>query len=189
MKSKIGIFILFFIYSISCRNEQKSLVDSKIKKAMADSIAKVQAVQPTNAVRPDTVIKSSFDNPEAMARNKYSHFDQILMKDLCYKVWKYDAGIDGMVAISPEQMQGKWLQFFEDGRYEQGIYNKITSHGKFTVDNLGFIEFSPADTKEKKTEYQSKFNNDMLIMVGTPKFQDNKIQMRLSRVMEKPKKQ
>lgn len=165
------------------------MADSKIKKSIADSIAKVRAVQPVNAVRPDTAIKSAFDDPAAVANNKYSHFDQILLKDLSYRFWKYDAGIDGSVSISPAQVQGKWLKFFDDGRFEQGIYNKLTAKGKFTVDNLGFIEFSPAEAKEKKSEYQAKFNNDMLILVGTTKFQNNTIQYRLSRILERPKSQ
>jgi hypothetical protein len=197
MKNKIDIFILLLVLSVvACKNAPKSGVNGDVKKEAAGTgdpdnlgVAKTVTIPAVNnAVKPDTVVKSAFDNPVAVANNKYSHFDQILMRDLCKGLWKFDGGIVGGVPMDDKAMAGWWLQFYEDGRYQKGDYNQIKTRGKFTVDNLGFLEFTPSDNSEPKSEFQSKFNNDMLIMVGTQKYRDNKKQMKLSRIMTKPKK-
>lgn len=197
MKNKIDTFILLFILSVfSCKEAPKSVIKDDTKKDAANAtspdnlgVAKTVSIPAVNnAVHADTVVKSSFDNPVAVANNKYSHFDQILMRDLCKDLWKFDGGIVGAVPMDDKAMAGWWLQFFEDGRYQKGDYNKVSTKGRFTVDNLGFLEFTPSDNSEPKSEYQAKFNNDMLIMVGTPKYHDNKKQMKLSRTPTKPKK-
>lgn len=183
--NKFGYFILFLAFAFGfCKSESKSPEDMFSKRDTAG----VNAVVPesANAVKPAVPVTSSFDDPEAMARNKFSQFDTILIKDLSNKFWKFDGGIEGSKNITPEEMAGFWIQFYPNGKYEKGTYSKITSKGNYTVDNLGFIELRPNDGGEKKSEWQSKFNNDMLILVGTPKYNDNHIQMRLSRIMAKP---
>ncbi len=185
--NKFGTFILFLAISIlGCKNSSSESKDLFSRQDTLGLNSKIK-VAPTNAVRPDTPIKSSFDNPVAMANNKYSHYDTILIRDLSNKYWKFDGGIDGAKNITEKEMEGFWLKFNDNGKYEKGTFNKTTSKGNYTVDNQGFIEMTPNDGSEKRSEWQSKFNNDMLILVGTPKYNDNQIQMRLSRIPEKPK--
>lgn len=185
--SKFGHFILFVLVVVSaCKQASKGPEDMFSKRDTAG--INMTSTESANAVKPAEPVKSSFEDPSAMARNKYSHFDTILIKDLCNKFWQFDGGIEGSKNISPQEMAGFWLQFYPNGKYEKGSYSKITSKGNYTVDNLGFIELNPTDASEKKSEWQSKFNNDMLILVGTPKYNDNHIQMRLSRIMSKPVK-
>ncbi len=186
--NKFGIFILLIVWLVAaCKNQSAETNDLFSRKDTA-GVNNIK-IPPLNAVRSDTPIQSSFDNPAAVANNKYSHFDTILIRDLSNKFWKFDGGIDGSKNITEKDLEGFWLQFFANGKFEKGTYNKITSKGNYTVDNQGFIEMTPSDGKEKRSEWQSKFNNDMLILVGTPKYNDNQIQMRLSRISEKPKKQ
>lgn len=182
--SKFGIFILFTVLAAAaCRNNDTAKEDVFSQKDTAGINAMPAAA---NAVRSDTPVQSSFQKPDGMARNKYSRFDTILIKDLSTQLWKFDGGIEGPKNITPEDMKGFWMQFHLNGKYEKGTYNKITSKGNYTVDNLGFIEMVPDDPKEKKSEWQSKFNSDMLILIGTEKYRDNHIQMRLSRIGQKP---
>lgn len=185
--NKIGYFILYVGIAFgACKSESKQPEDMFSKK---DTSGINQVIpESANATKPVVPVKSDFDNPDAMARNKYSHFDTILIKDLSNKFWKFDGGIEGSKNIGSEEMAGFWLQFYPNSKYEKGTYSKVTSRGNYTVDNLGFIELMPTDNSEKKSEWQSKFNNDMLILVGTPKYNDNHIQMRLSRIMSKPQK-
>jgi len=185
--NKFGYFILFLPFAFAlCKSESRQPEDMFSKKDTSGLNKTIS--ESSNAIKPSVPVASSFSNPDAMARNKYSHFDTILIKDLCNKFWKFDGGIEGSKNISAEEMAGFWLQFFPNGKYEKGSYNKITAKGNYTVDNLGFIELMPTDASEKKSEWQSKFNNDMLILVGTPKYSDNHIQMRLSRINAKPQK-
>ncbi|MDZ4710168.1 MAG: hypothetical protein SH818_17340 [Saprospiraceae bacterium] len=183
--NKFGYFILILTFAFAfCKSDSKTSEDMFSKKDTSG----VNAVIPesANATKPIVPVPSSFNNPDAMARNKYSRFDTILIKDLSNKFWKFDGGIEGSKNITPEEMAGFWIQFYDNGKYEKGTYSKVTSRGNYTVDNLGFIELMPREASEKKSEWQSKFNNDMLILVGTPKYNDNHIQMRLSRIMSKP---
>lgn len=182
--SKFGIFILFTLFAAAaCRNNDAAKEDVFSQKDTAGINEMPAAV---NAVRSDTPLQSSFTKPDALARNKYSHFDTILIKDLCTQLWKFDGGIEGPKSITPEDMAGFWMKFYPNGKYEKGTYLKINSKGNYTMDNLGFLEMVPDDSKEKKSEWQCKFNSDMLILIGTPKYRDNHIQMRLSRIGQKP---
>lgn len=184
--SKFGIFILFAgLAAAACKNNADPTGDVFSQK---DTAGINEMPVSANAVRSDTPLVSSFTKPDAMARNKYSRFDTILIKDLCTQMWKFDGGIEGPKNITAEEMQGFWMQFFPNGKYEKGMFHKITSKGNFTIDNLGFLEMTPDDSKEKKSEWQSKFNSDMLILIGTEKYRDNHIQMRLSRIGKKPVK-
>ena len=185
---KFGIFILFFFLTITGCKDAASKQGDIFSKQDTGIRNKVVQPAPSNAVRPDTPIKSSFDDPAAIANNKYSHFDQILIKDLCNKFWGFDMGIDGSKNLTQADMPGFWLQFFPDGKYQKGSYDKITSKGNYTVDQQGFAELLPDNAKEKKSEWQLKFNNDVLILIGTPKYRDNQVQMKLSRISTKPKK-
>lgn len=186
--NKFGIFILLFFFTdLACKEAANEKGDLFSNRDTTKSF-KTIPVAPTNAVMPDTPIKSSFDDPAALAQNKYSHFDQILMKDLCNKLWGFDMGIDGSKNLSQEDMPGFWIQFFPDGKYQKGTYDKITSKGNYTVDNQGMTELMPNNPTEKRSEWQLKFNNDVLILIGTPKYKDSQVQMKLSRISVKPKK-
>ncbi|MBK6476892.1 MAG: hypothetical protein IPL56_07285 [Saprospiraceae bacterium] len=186
--NKFGIFILFFFFTLLACKEAASEKGDLFSKRDSTGINKAIKPAPTNAVMPDTPIKSSFDDPVAVANNKYSHFDQILIKDLCNKFWGFDMGIDGSKSLSQVDMPGFWLQFFPDGKYQKGSYEKVTAKGNYTVDFQGMTELIPDDPKEKRSEWQLKFNNDVLILIGTPKYKDNQVQMKLSRISVKPKK-
>ena len=81
MKNKIDIFILLFILSVfSCKNVSKTDNTGVSKKAITQKAdpnnlgvdKTVNMPIATNAIKPDTVIKSSFDNPVAIANNKYN---------------------------------------------------------------------------------------------------------------------
>ncbi len=185
--NKFGYFILYFTFAF-CKSESNSKSPEDMFSKRDTSGVNAAVPESANAIKPAVPLTSSFNDPEAMAKNKFSHFDTILIKDLSNKFWKFDGGIEGSKNITQEEMAGFWLQFYPSGKYEKGMYSKITSKGNYTVDNMGFIELMPHDGGEKKSQWQSKFNNDMLILVGTPKYNDNHIQMRLSRIMAKPQK-
>jgi hypothetical protein len=184
--NRIVLFAIVVLAVLMIGCQSNSGQADMFSKKDSTGINKAAAVMPTNAVMPDTPVRSSLDDPAAMSNNKYNHFDTILMRDLTNQLWGFDGGIDGSKNISAADMAGFWLQFFPNGKYEKGTYKKITSKGKFTVDNQGFIEMIPSDSEEKKSEWQSKFNNDMLLLIGTPKYRDNTIQMRLGRIPSKP---
>lgn len=187
IRNKFGIFILFLSNAIiSCKDQSSSSGDLFAKKDTSGINKTIKAA--TNAVIADTPVHSAFDDPAALSQNKYNRFDTILIRDLS-RVWKFDGGIDGSKNVLAKDMEGFWLQFYQDGRFEKGTYGKVTDKGTYKMDNQGTLEMIPSDASKKKSEWNAKFNNDMLILVGTPTYQDNTIQMRLSGVGERPKKQ
>ena len=174
---------LFVIILISCKNSESSTRPTSSGKDLP-AIKKVA----DNGVFPDTPITVSITNPAAESNNKYSHYDVILIKDLCNKFWKIDGGINGNNSLTQEEMDGTWYEFTENGHFTKYKYSKIISTGTYTMDHQGIMEMTSAKASDKKSEYQVKFNNDMMIFIGTPKYSDSHFQMRLSRTFTKPKK-
>lgn len=174
----------FLLVIVACKNNQSKPLTATPTK---DTAVKKFTIA-TNGVMPDTPVTSAFDDPIAVANNKYSHFDQILKKDLCNKLWQFDGGMNGSNNITTEDLKGQWMEFKENNTYTKGLYSKITETGGYTVDNLGMMELTPKGKSTQKHEYQLKFNNDVLIFIGTPKYSDSHMQLRLSRIFAKPKK-
>lgn len=174
---------------MDCKNSEPESKDifSKKDTANVNTNFKITAMGSGIAKDPDPAIQG-FEEAAAGGNNKYNHFDTILVRDLSRKLWKFDGGIDGAKNIAEKDMDGFWLEFTKNGKYTKGSYSNITSKGNYTVDNQGFIEMTPSNSSEKKSQWQSKFNSNMLILVGTPKYGDNQVQMRLSQVDEKPQK-
>ncbi len=176
------LFSLAFFFLICCKNSESFTGQAASEKDLAST--KKVAV---NGVFPDTPITVAITNPAEASNNKYSHYDVILKKDLCNKFWKIDGGINGNNNLTQEEMDGIWYEFTENGKYAKNRYNKIISSGTYTMDHQGVMEMTPSKASEKKLEYQVKFNNDLMIFIGTPKYEDSHLQMRLSRIFTKPK--
>ncbi len=181
-----GIFLvisLFVSIIFSCKNSESG---GKQASAIKDSLASKKVA--VNGVFPDTPITVAINNPAVASNNKYSHYDVILKKDLCNKFWKIDGGINGNSNLKPDETDGIWYEFTENGKYTKSKYSTVLSSGTYTMDHQGMMEMLPSKSTEKKMEYQVKFNNDLMIFIGTPKYNDSYLQMRLSRIFTKPKK-
>ena len=181
-----GIFLvisLFVSIIFSCKNSESG---GKQASAIKDSLASKKVA--VNGVFPDTPITVAINNPAVASNNKYSHYDVILKKDLCNKFWKIDGGINGNSNLKPDETDGIWYEFTENGKYTKSKYSTVLSSGTYTMDHQGMMEMLASKSSEKKMEYQVKFNNDLMIFIGTPKYNDSYLQMRLSRIFTKPKK-
>jgi hypothetical protein len=91
--------------------------------------------------------------------------------------------------LTSNPVDGQWLDFKDNGSFDQGTWDKLDYSGSWTYsDETQLLEFLPNSDKGEASEWRVLNNENNLVLVGTAKYMNNNVQMRLVRNMEKPVK-
>ncbi|MFZ1751261.1 MAG: hypothetical protein WAU01_13750 [Saprospiraceae bacterium] len=108
-------------------------------------------------------------------------FYTILEKD----IWVCDAVVRGNGMNS--NMGGRWIDFKEDLTYDYGINEKTIGTGGYFFDFDKLLLLMVDDNKAiKPQEFDVKLADDMMVVVGTPVYEDNNMQSKFTRITNKP---
>lgn len=74
--------------------------------------------------------------------------------------------------------EGHWIDFHSNGKFDYGIWGETSYSGTWFYDNQSaLLELTPSGD-QKRSEWRVMHRDRTLILQGTPKFQDNALQMR-----------
>jgi hypothetical protein len=78
---------------------------------------------------------------------------------------------------------GQWIDFKADHTYAYGENTNIKGNGRYHYSlDKGLVLMVDNDSSKKAQEYEAKFADDVMILVGTATYGDNSFQMKLERI-------
>lgn len=170
MRPIFSLLALCLLILFSCKNESQNTADST----------------PDSSLTP-TAAQTPVKGPEIKQGQAMSTY---MNNFLTQQMWHYDLAV---VVRNPEkgaEYKGKWIKFNPDHSIETGFYDGPTKKGSFTVDE-GQNLLTIIEEGEQPVYYEWKFktssnSDDIMIFVGTPRFQLNNTQIRMLRRTDKP---
>jgi hypothetical protein len=106
---------------------------------------------------------------------------------LTNQMFHYRAGVTIGQEPGENSFKGQWLDLEPDGTFEKGKLGKTDYTGVWTYDHeKSLLTLYPDPKTEKNTQWNIKYNDDIVILIGTPKYGDNATQIQLVRQAEKP---
>lgn len=82
--------------------------------------------------------------------------------------------------------RGRWFQFNSDGTFSSGRYKGISARGRWTYDPQTALIFIDSEKNDQDGEWKIQMGNSgtVMILVGTERFGQNSIQMKLENYIE-----
>lgn len=98
------------------------------------------------------------------------------------KTWEYEFVFSGKMSAAGAY-KDVWIDFKRDHTYAYGKGKEVLGKGKYNYHfDRGEILMVDDQTDKKPQEWSAKFNEDVMIMVGTSTYNDNHTQQKLIRV-------
>ena len=117
--------------------------------------------------------------PEAAASNSEGGHDYTF---LTHQMLHYKTSVTSGKDPKEQPYKGQWIDLDPDGTFKAGKLKDQTHSGKWTYNHdAGLLLLVPDDTNFKTTEWKVLNNDDMVVFVGTPKYNDNGTQIQLIR--------
>jgi hypothetical protein len=108
---------------------------------------------------------------------------------LTNQIFHYRAGVTVGEEPGTTDYKGLWIDFEPDGTFEKGKYDKTSYTGMWAYDHdKSELTLYPDPKTEKNSQWLLKYNDDIVIMIGTAKYGDNATQIQLVRKTDKPTK-
>lgn len=104
---------------------------------------------------------------------------------ITHQLWHYR----GIMSpdVSPDAMDGEWIDFDPSGTFKAGKGQAETYGGTwFYNEDARLLGILPADPAHKRSEWQVKYNGEVMVLVGTAALGNQSTQMRLVRHAERP---
>ncbi len=169
---KYTLILALLTLCFSCQNEPKE--DNSNASTSTTTAAPADNNNNSNAA---SATKEEGSHITASALSPYIGF------------WEYAATV---VIRDPEaygKIKGSWIELKNDGTYERGRWQEKTGDGEWKFDEATTnITLYPHDPAQAGEEWKTKANGDIMIWVGTKRYQKTGTQIKLSRITERPKK-
>lgn len=105
---------------------------------------------------------------------------------LCTGYWYVEAYVKINDRPSALQNRGRWYQFSRNGTFISGKFKETTAKGVWTYDPMKTLVFLDSENDAEDGEWKIQMGNSgtVMIFVGTERFQQNSIQMKLENYIE-----
>lgn len=176
------IIILTVILCISCKNDKVNVNQSSEEEIMENPVIRERMEEMRKKSTPLNIPKLRAQAASILEfRSKQGQDSYAIIEA---DTWEYQFVFDGEMS-EQGAYTGVWIDFYPDGRYEYGKYDKIEGSGRY---NFHFDRFEllmlDDDESIKPQEWSVKVAGDAMVLVGTATYKDNSMQMKLERVKE-----
>lgn len=131
--------------------------------------------------------EGSQSEAEGFARDRPAGSQNYNWTFLTNQLFHFKAKVTIGQQVSKEEYVGKWLNMEDDGTFETGTNQKTDYTGEWNYDHdTDILTFYPDPKIEKNSQWKVKYNDHVLVLVGTAKYGDNATQIQLVRRGEKP---
>jgi hypothetical protein len=174
--------MLFFI-AISCKENTKiGQSTQKKEESPVSSVAGHKPVPP-----PPVNVPALYSQAEAILKYREENNPK-KWAIIDVGVWKYDGIFKDGTLLKQGEVEGKWIDFDQNGNYEYGLNSNILGKGRYHYDNDKSTLLLLDDTRTKKPEeYNARLINGIMIIQGMDTYQDNGFQAKLSKMDARPK--
>lgn len=157
---KYWILFFGFVFFLSCQNTNQNQADAgEVSQSETDG----------------------FDKDRPAGNQNYN------WTFLTNQLFQYKAKVTIGSKVDKAEYEGKWIDMEDDGTFETGTYQKTDYTGEWNYDHdADMLTFYPDPKTEKNSQWKVKYNDNVLVLVGTAKYGDNATQMQLVRRAEKP---
>ncbi len=177
----LSFTLIALLFVCSCKENTKA-EEVKQKAEISDINSPAKGLQTPKA--PDVTAMNSQAEAILKYRNENNTKKWAIMD---VGAWKYDGVFKAGKMLKPEEVEGKWIDFDQNGTYEYGLKSKIEGKGKYHYDNDKTILLLVDDNKSvKPQEYSVKLLNGFMIMEGNDTYQDQSFQAKLSKSDTRP---
>ncbi len=169
MNYSLLIFSIFLSLSIACKSDSKEERNKSKQRQTESSHTKPTEKQlDLRYVKPDELKGKELSKWTFLTRGYFQKAVQIK---------------SGEVMV--DQVQGQWMKLLDDYRYQFGKGDSITEFGIWTYDkDRELIHFDNKADRGANSEWKIAPGNDILIFVGTSKYNNNGTQVKWERVVE-----
>lgn len=103
--------------------------------------------------------------------------------------WEYEFVYKKQKMSAEGEHAGEWIKFEDDFTYTYGKYDDVQGSGTFhhSFDNYMLVLLDDKKNVEP-VEYETKFGQEVMILVGRPTFGQNGSQMKMRKIMTRPTK-
>jgi len=188
MKIQTILFILFALFILSCKFDNKATSSSAKSEMMMEKVGDAYAMLNQEDFKGDEIKSERIAALTVLSHRMKESGNKsytIIDKD----IWVYDGVVKNSNMIFGDSLGGRWIDFKENLTYGYGRFDKSEGSGKY------FYDFEKAtllmiDDHEgiKPQEFEVKLHNDMLVIVGMYTYKDNNMQAKLSRQASFPVK-
>lgn len=178
----LTIFTILILFSLSCKENTKSAISTqKVDESTeVKGTGKPVPAAPVNVPALYSQAEAILKYREENSPNKYAIID--------VGVWKYDGIFKEGKMLKPNEVEGKWMDFDQYGKYEFGNKSTIEGKGRYHYDNDKSTLLLLNDDKSKKPEeYNVRLVNGIMIIQGMDTYNDNGFQAKLTKVDSRPK--
>jgi len=165
---------ILFLLAVACQNQETATTSAP------EPIKSSPIAPPTN---------KTFSTA-ADAIQQQQPLTTYIKKKMTEKIWHFETAV---VIKQPEKskaFKGKWVKFNPDNTLLSGFYEEEGDVGRWVYDEGNdIITVIEGGERPNYTQWKVKFSSntdDVIIWVGTTKFQNNNTQIKMLRRREKP---
>jgi hypothetical protein len=139
---------------------------------------------PPNPVKKMDPVKPAYNPPSATTPQQ-----QRVIRVLTDKYWSVYALVKIGDKEANKQNQGIWFKFKEDGSYDYGYYGEKIGSGAWSFDGMKATLLLDSELLGDDREWTLKMSTseDIMVWVGTERFANNNLQLKLQKYAEIPK--
>ncbi|MEY3369205.1 MAG: hypothetical protein RI973_2360 [Bacteroidota bacterium] len=139
---------------------------------------------PPNPTKKTDPVKPAYNRPSATTPQQ-----QRVVRVLTDKYWSVYALVKIGDKEANRQNQGTWFKFKEDGSYDYGYYGEKIGSGAWSFDGMKATLLLDSELLGDDREWTLKMSTseDIMVWVGTERFANNNLQLKLQKYAEIPK--
>ncbi|MCZ2101188.1 MAG: hypothetical protein LC107_06595 [Chitinophagales bacterium] len=181
--------ILFFSVLISCKQSEtqttsdKASLTTKVLPVMEKYIFHNQFANNEDLIQQQRAAALS------ILDHRIKQVDPTMTNVLAKDMWHVDAFLRGSEMFFASDVHGFWFKFEDGHKYAYGSYKETYGTGKFvyTTDN-NLLLLLDDDQRIKPQEFEVKYNESALVLVGQSTYGDNSMQIKMLRQANYPQK-
>lgn len=157
--------------------------EAKLLAALGEGYKKVGAVIMTKELQDNW-----YELANNLIQSRFSEDKGKSSPSIAVDMWVIDAMWKDTFATK-EMIEGRWIDFDDNQTYTYGKFDKQMGKGKFhfSSENTTFI-LNDDDKEVKPLEFEAEFQGGYIVMFGTKSFDDESINIKLTRAKLKPVK-
>lgn len=189
MKYTFWMILFSFVLLTSCKENASNSGANSVSKAGTNLSVTEKYLLHNQFVENDTFVQKQRQAALNILEHRIKGLNPGMTNVLEKDFYVIDAFLRGNQMTFGADLNGMWLDFKENNKYSYGYYNETYGGGKyvFTTDN-NLLLLLDDDNRIKPQEFEVKYNDDALVLVGQATYGDNSMQIKSVRSASFPEK-
>jgi hypothetical protein len=189
MKYLSWMSFFLFVVLVSCKQSASESGSSSASKADKNLPVAEKYILHNQFAGNDTLIQKQRQAALSILEHRLKSVNPEMTNVLEKDFFVVDAFLRGNQMTFGAEVKGMWLDFKDNNTYAYGYYNENYGTGRYayTTDN-NLLLLIDNDERIKPQEFEVKYNNDALVLVGQATYGDNSMQIKSVRKSNYPEK-